>query len=137
MRAFTLALLAATIACRAQNGVSAAQQEQQRTAQAGDTVSLAIGDRVSFPQTGAAVRFDSVLADSRCPKDVVCVWAGSVRARLSISDSSRVARTVDLESGTEPRSTTVGAYEIRLLPEIAPIKGDTGRYVIRLAIGSG
>jgi hypothetical protein len=113
--------------------VSAGTRDADHTAQLNDTVRVALGDKVRFPQAGVVLQFDSVLADSRCARGVMCVWAGSVRARLSV-DSSNARRTVDLESNTDPRSTKIGTYEIRLLPEVEPVKGDTGRYVIWLAV---
>lgn len=66
------------------------------------TVTLAPGEarRVN----GIRVRFESVTNDSRCPSDVVCVWAGNAEVVLSAEDAagSPPIRVV-LNSQIEPR----------------------------------
>lgn len=48
---------------------------------------------------GPRVRPDQVIEDSRCPIDVVCVWAGRVVLRATVFGGSW-SKTVDLTLGT-------------------------------------
>jgi hypothetical protein len=59
------------------------------------------------------VTFDGVAADSRCPMDALCVWAGDAIVSLSIS---RGAGAVPRELHTNPPSeASYLDYSIRLL----------------------
>ena len=61
--------------------------------QAGDEFTLGTGERVGIEGGAAAVRFVAVPQDSRCPSDVVCVWAGDGVARLDLLVAGDSART--------------------------------------------
>lgn len=39
----------------------------------------------------ASVRFVSVLEDSRCPKDVTCIWAGRIRVQIEVGIKGKPA----------------------------------------------
>ena len=58
----------------------------------GQEVTLAIGETRQLPG-GAWLALTAVPGDSRCPRDVVCVWAGSVAAtlRLGVGPDDTVA----------------------------------------------
>ena len=73
-------------------------------------------------------------SDSRCRPDVTCVWAGSVRVRLAFSSNAGSGTTVELETNTEPRSTTFGGEVFTLLPDVEPPAGSAGRYRIALRV---
>lgn len=133
-RCALVGVVATLPACRTSSETPAAVESQHHTAAYGDTVRLVAGASVRLGTSGAVVRFERVLSDSRCRPDVVCVWAGSVRVRLAISGDGGADRFVELESGTSPSSVIVGAYQIRLLPEIEPGPGSPGAYVIRLLL---
>ncbi len=50
---------------------------------------------------GVKVTFDSIVADSRCPLNAMCVQAGSVTARVTLlSDTD--SETVDITAGEKP-----------------------------------
>ena len=108
--------------------------QQARTASLGDTVRLAIGTRVRIAPSGPTIAFERVVSDSRCPPDVMCVWAGSVRARLAVSEGAQSAKVVELESNTEPRTANVGAYRIELLREVEPAPRASTAYVIQIVV---
>ncbi len=46
------------------------------------------------------IRFDSVFTDSRCPSDVVCVWAGIGGAKFTILDKDSSSQTFKLYTDT-------------------------------------
>ena len=74
---------------------------------------LAIDQRVPLDTTGATLRFVAVPEDSRCPSDVVCVWAGNARVLLRVHREDG-EHTVTLNTTTEPRRATVAGFEIQL-----------------------
>lgn len=47
---------------------------------------LGLGQTVAVPGTTATVTLESV-QDHRCPRDVMCVWAGYVAATLGVRDA--------------------------------------------------
>ena len=64
-------------------------------------VEFRLGESVELPGQGIGISFDRVLEDSRCPANVVCVWAGQVVIELTVTeaDTSAVVRP-SLEPGT-------------------------------------
>lgn len=64
--------------------------------------------------TRLQLRFVSVLEDSRCPIDVVCVWAGDARAHLVLTDGDAGEEALDLHTFLEPRSVVVRGYRVAL-----------------------
>jgi hypothetical protein len=57
------------------------------------------------------VRFVAVTEDSRCPRDVTCVWAGEVKVQLEIQVAKVASQAEMLEGG----STVAGAYRVTLV----------------------
>ena len=108
--------------------------------EAGDTVTLQYGDSALLGTGGPSITFSAVEADSRCPVDVTCVWAGDAHIRL---DGNRGAgpEPLQLHTGVEPTEAAFAGYRIRLL-DVAPPRrqGDDVRpadYSVRLAISRG
>jgi hypothetical protein len=71
------------------------------------------------------VCYDSLITDSRCPSDVICVWAGVAIVKLSMSTSSGIQR-FSLSTSPSPNNsqfpssdTTINGYHIKLL-EVLP-----------------
>lgn len=66
--------------------------------------------------TPLSLRFADVVADSRCPSDVTCVWAGDASIRLEPFLDGRAVPPVELhtERGAERRVRTEG-FEIELV----------------------
>ncbi|CAN5806681.1 hypothetical protein BH23GEM9_BH23GEM9_25150 [soil metagenome] len=105
-------------------------------AQAGDTVRVAVGQSVRVGSL--TVAFRGIGEDSRCPIDVVCVWAGSAEALLDLSLSGATPTRVHLHTFREPGTATHGAYRVRLLHvSPAPLADQTitpSSYVVYLEI---
>lgn len=76
---------------------------------------LAVGQRATVGSPSVSVRFDTVTADSRCPIDAVCVWAGDAALRFTIKVGNAPAKVVDLHSFIEPSSVTDAGVTIQLL----------------------
>jgi hypothetical protein len=79
-------------------------------------VVLAPGQTAEF-NSGLSVRFISVIGDSRCPIDAVCIWGGDAIVRIHIAAGTGRADR-DLHSGNlEP--VTFDDVEVRLV-ELTP-----------------
>ena len=57
-------------------------------------VEIGLGGSVELPDLGIVISFDRVVEDSRCPANVVCIWAGQVviDATVTKADTSAVVR---------------------------------------------
>lgn len=74
--------------------------------------------QVKYDETSACtfndlqIHFDTLVADSRCPKKVDCVWAGEVGVQLIVNDS--IIKLYLTPGKPEAATATVGNYSIRL-----------------------
>ncbi len=59
---------------------------------------LAPGNTAVVPGANTAVRFDGVFADSRCPGDAICVWAGDATVRFVVLTSGDASASYDLHT---------------------------------------
>jgi hypothetical protein len=96
---------------------------------------LAAGATVPVKGTDMQVTFVAVTEDSRCPKDVSCVWAGEVKVKLAVKlgSSAPVEREV-----LEGRAAIVEPYRLtvtRVLPEpLSDKKPQPSDYRISLTV---
>jgi hypothetical protein len=63
------------------------------------------------------VKLDSVLEDSRCPKDVKCVWAGDAKIMLSVRRGNGEASTMELHTNGQFAQT--GKYQQYVIKLVA------------------
>lgn len=113
----------------------------------GQEFTLAVGDSARIGATELVLMFESVSEDSRCARNVTCIWEGNARVKLVLRDHShRDARTIEvldenLELNTsgrfeQRRKIPVGFIELRRLAPRPPIE-DPKKYVATLFIGAG
>ena len=57
-------------------------------------VKLMLGAKADFGET--QIKFKKVLADSRCPKDVQCVWAGEAKVLVEIYKNGQLDKEKEL-----------------------------------------
>jgi hypothetical protein len=69
------------------------------TASLGQEFTLAIGQMAEITGENLTVRFLEVVEDSRCARDVYCVWAGRVSAVIEIKDDDSPYKMVLTEPG--------------------------------------
>lgn len=81
------------------------------TAPIDQVVVLAPGESATVDQI--SVRFLRVVSDSRCPADVVCVWAGDAHVQIAVS-SSDGEKDYDLHTA-DRKPTTHDGYTIQLV----------------------
>src|SRR6267142_1883225 len=58
---------------------------------------LKVGEQVALKRTHLRIKFVTVENDSRCPKDVTCVWAGNAAVRIQLSVGRR-SKTLTLNT---------------------------------------
>ena len=92
-------------------------------AKAPETVKVKVGKSKVTSAGKVTIKFVSVVEDSRCPINARCVWAGNARVKLAVSVGKAAARTIELNSGVEPRSIKADGYVFTFV-ELTPYPGD-------------
>ncbi|HEU0022967.1 MAG TPA: hypothetical protein VFR55_15045 [Dehalococcoidia bacterium] len=93
-----------------------------------DSVVLAFGEKTPIAGTDLALTLIDVPEDSRCPRDVVCVWAGRATAVLGVElDGKDLGElSLTLEGGAGSALETIEGYTIKLL-RLEPYPVSTGQ----------
>ena len=81
--------------------------------QPGEDFTLRVGATATIPSAELSLTFLAVTGDSRCPEDVVCVWAGSapVQLRLQLADRDT---TLLLDPTQGPAAAVVAGWRVEL-----------------------
>ena len=128
-----LSALALLAACGGQADV----QPGPSVSVVGDTAFLDLPVGRSADNGEIAVTFEAVSEDSRCPRDVQCVWAGNGAIHLTLTGGDET-QVVILNSTLNPRQASFGPYTVEfrdLTPY--PVSGepfDRGEYAAHIAI---
>ncbi|MBS1579393.1 MAG: hypothetical protein JST29_07125 [Bacteroidetes bacterium] len=71
---------------------------------------------ISVNNQKITVYLDSIVQDSRCPKDVVCVWAGVAECKLKVllNNQSYTFKLGTLINGIYKKDTTINGYKFTL-----------------------
>lgn len=91
------------------------QGEKPHTGITPTRVMSSLGDNVTFMNLTISPK--EIVSDSRCPADVVCVWAGTVEVRTTLA--TEVSHGEHILTVGEPQ--TFGTYTVTLV-EVSPIK---------------
>ena len=102
-------------------------------------VVLAPGNTAVVAGANTAVRFDGVFADSRCPGDAICVWAGDATVRFVVVTSGDAAASYELHTmnqkpSVQHRDLTIALEELAPSPfaSLGPIKPGDYRATVRI-----
>jgi hypothetical protein len=87
------------------------------------TFALAVGQEARLGILRLA--FTGVTEDSRCPSDVVCVWAGNAAVEIGVSFGMGPTIRYVLNTTVDPKSVDVGGYRITLVA-LQPYPVSTG-----------
>jgi len=87
---------------------------QTQAATLAEPFTLKPGELARIASEQAQVRFDRVVADSRCPRDVQCVTAGQATVRLRVTLRGENERTLDMQTTPGGEQTTMGSYLLKL-----------------------
>jgi len=104
----------------------------------GKEFSLGIGQTANIEGEKLIIKFKAVLEDSRCPVNVVCVWAGNGKVEFEILDIDGQNKTVTLNTEEEPRVTTLKGHNLKLI-SLNPLRIDgvsisPGDYSVKLLV---
>ena len=110
---FTLALLFAQ------------QSKKSEVVRSGQEFEIKIEQEAVIEGEDLAIKFDSVLEDSRCPEGAACVWSGNAKVRLKLSKQKKTPETLDLNTNMGQKSSSYSNYEIKLVSLKPHPKTDT------------
>jgi hypothetical protein len=100
---------------------------------------LAVGETATLQDQDVSVQFKSVAADSRCPSDVSCVWAGDAELVLRLTGVSGVDDTT-LHTTLDPRTLSRGSTTLEVLglspTPVSTTSTDPKSYRLRLRVSS-
>jgi hypothetical protein len=82
-------------------------------AQTTQQITLPAGKQKIVTRDKLKIKFVSV-EDSRCPKDVNCVWAGNAKVTIKVTNRRGESKTFDLNTNLETKSVKFEGYEIKL-----------------------
>jgi hypothetical protein len=101
-------------------------------------LSLGIGQAASIEGEKLVIKFKSVLEDSRCPVNAVCVWAGNGKVEFDILDIDGQNKTVILNTEDEPKAIILKGHKLTLVslnpPRIDGVSISPGDYSVTLRV---
>lgn len=101
---------------------------------------LKCGQTITINTVNIKVKFLEVTEDSRCPSDVVCVWAGQVSALLNVNNNGNDIGNVKLTLGQNKDDAVkdIGGYYLKLIDvkpyPISTQKIEKSDYIVTLMI---
>jgi len=114
-RAFATTLVAASlVGCGSSTPSSSLPAPVTTDVSLDQQFTLSPGQTARIPAEGLEIRFDSVSGDSRCPEDVVCVWAGDASINLTLTRSGQ-SRAVAVHTTLDPKVIVEGNVHISLV----------------------
>jgi len=135
---FLIAIVLITVSCFGDTDLTSPFTERRNINRENDptTVRIAHNQRVNI-NNDFTIHFNRVIADSRCPMDAICLWAGNGEVELNLSYGRSTERIV-LNTYLNPKEHTFRNYKISL-KELRPYPKSTstirpGEYVVVLEI---
>ena|SRR5690349_10300822 len=100
---------------------------------------LAVGETARLADQDVSIEFKAVTADSRCPSDVTCVWAGDAALTLRLGGVPGIQDTT-LHTTLDPRTLTSGTTTLEILglspTPVSSTSTDPKSYRLRLRVTS-
>lgn len=101
-----------------------------------ESVAFAIGETKNV--AGLSVTLDDVKTDSRCAKDVTCVWAGEVIAVVTLNSGDNEGTAMDVSTDKDP--IEFAGYAISVVsvsPEpISTVQIEKADYVVTINVSA-
>ena len=79
------------------------------------TLEVKYGQPGNYADNSLVISLDSVLNDSRCPKNVYCIWAGNAEVRLVYSKDNHNVKFVLNTLPSFRTDTVINGYRIKLV----------------------
>lgn len=100
---------------------------------------LAVGETARLEDQDISIQFKAVTADSRCPSDVTCVWAGDAALALRLGGVPGIQDTT-LHTSLDPKSLHRGTTTLEVLglspTPVSTTSTDPKSYRLRLRVSS-
>lgn len=100
--------------------------------------SVAAGQVVTIEGEQLVIKFKTILEDSRCPINAVCVWVGNGKVELEILDIDGQNKTVILNTEDEPKEIALKGHKLKLLslnpPRIDGVSLSSKDYAVVLRV---
>jgi hypothetical protein len=91
----------------------------------GQDFTLGLGQTATLDQDKLVIKFENVLEDSRCPVNVVCVWAGNGKVEFNVIDTDGQQKSLILNTEEEPKSVTLSKHIVTLVALNPPRRDGT------------
>ena len=72
---------------------------------------LKLGEQAVLTSQELVIAFDDVTEDSRCPEDVLCIWAGNASIKISTPGKS----IPNINTSLDPKSISIEGFRITLI----------------------
>src|SRR5688500_12293320 len=115
LRYLLVATLLATGCKSSEDVLSSDPAEASVISDVGQTFDLPAGQTARVGSGGLLVGFRGVAADSRCPVNVTCVWAGDAELRIQVTIGRMAWTSLALHTGVEPRSARFREHTITVV----------------------
>jgi hypothetical protein len=101
-------------------------------------IEIRAGNSVILSDIGLIIKFKSVLGDSRCPIDAICVWEGNAEVSLDFKNSNGDTLSAKLNTSLAPKGIRFSNLTI-LLKDLVPYPKldtviDSTDYIVTLLI---
>jgi len=83
---------------------------------------LGFGQSAMTADGKLVITFKAVLEDSRCPVNVVCIWAGNGKVEFEVIDIDGQKKSVALNTEQEPKAAAFKGHRLTLLALDPPRK---------------
>jgi hypothetical protein len=81
----------------------------------GQPFAIKVGQSMMVTGEGLELAFETVVSDSRCPRDVQCIRAGEAIIRIAVEKAPNPRASFELRTTASSNDATYGSYSIRLL----------------------
>jgi hypothetical protein len=91
----------------------------------GEVFTIGIGQSARIAGEDLVITFEEVIGDSRCPREVVCVWAGVAASRVRMIHRGTPSSLVLIQPGlTEQAQDTFSDYTLTFSLHPYPMAGE-------------
>ena len=86
----------------------------QASAQTKQKITVQINQQKTVAKTKLAIKFASLIEDSRCPTGTNCIQAGNAKITIQVGKSKGAMKTFELNTNSKQQAVSYAGYEIKL-----------------------
>jgi hypothetical protein len=105
------------VAPKGSTGTCVPVKEAAQTAVLGQSFQIKYGQELTVKGQDLKVKFGSLVEDSRCPRDVKCIWAGDAKILITVRRANAVAANIEVH--TSPSFKQAGKYQRYVIKLVA------------------